>query len=72
MADYLIDMGPAGGKGGGELLSYGTPEEVVKSTKGCLLYTSLMWSALAVRTYPELWQRYWDICLLKELSLIHI
>ena len=34
MADYLIDMGPEGGKGGGELLSYGTPEEVVKSTKG--------------------------------------
>ena len=33
-ADYIIDMGPEGGKGGGELLSYGTPEEVVKSTKG--------------------------------------
>ena len=28
MADYIIDMGPEGGKGGGELLSYGTPEEV--------------------------------------------
>ena len=34
MADFIIDMGPEGGKGGGELLSYGTPEEVVKSTKG--------------------------------------
>ena len=34
MADYIIDMGPEGGKGGGELLSYGTPEEVAKSTKG--------------------------------------
>ena len=33
MADYLIDMGPEGGKGGGELLSYGTPEEVVKAEK---------------------------------------
>ena len=34
MADYIIDMGPEGGKGGGELLSCGTPEEVAKSTKG--------------------------------------
>ena len=34
MADYIIDMGPEGGKGGGELLSFGTPEEVAKSTKG--------------------------------------
>lgn len=34
MADYIIDMGPEGGKGGGELLSYGTPEEVAKSKKG--------------------------------------
>ena len=34
LADYIIDMGPEGGKGGGELLSYGTPEEVAKSPKG--------------------------------------
>lgn len=34
MADYIIDMGPEGGKGGGELLSYGTPEEVAKSVSG--------------------------------------
>ena len=27
MADYIIDMGPEGGKGGGELLSYGTPDQ---------------------------------------------
>lgn len=33
-ADYIIDMGPEGGRGGGELLSYGTPEEVALSTKG--------------------------------------
>ena len=33
-ADYIIDMGPEGGKGGGELLSCGTPEEVAKSSKG--------------------------------------
>ncbi|GAE15473.1 excinuclease ABC subunit A [Bacteroides pyogenes JCM 6292] len=34
MADYLIDMGPEGGKGGGEVLSFGTPEEVAKSLQG--------------------------------------
>ena len=34
LADYIIDMGPEGGKGGGELLSCGTPEEVAMSTKG--------------------------------------
>ena len=34
MADYIIDMGPEGGKGGGEILVTGTPEEVAKSQKG--------------------------------------
>ena len=34
MADYVIDMGPDGGKGGGQLLSCGTPEEVALSGKG--------------------------------------
>lgn len=34
MADYIIDMGPEGGKGGGEVLSFGTPEKVAKSKKG--------------------------------------
>jgi excinuclease ABC subunit A len=29
-ADYIIDMGPEGGEGGGTLLCAGTPEEVVK------------------------------------------
>ncbi len=33
-SDYIIDMGPEGGRGGGELLSYGTPEKVAQSTKG--------------------------------------
>ena len=27
-ADYLIDMGPEGGSGGGKVLSYGTPEHL--------------------------------------------
>ena len=34
MADYIIDMGPEGGKAGGQLLVCGTPEEVAKSGKG--------------------------------------
>ena len=34
VADYLIDMGPEGGKGGGQLLTCGTPEEVALSDKG--------------------------------------
>ena len=34
MADYIIDMGPEGGKGGGQVLSCGTPEEVADSPKG--------------------------------------
>ena len=33
-ADYLIDMGPEGGRGGGKLLSFGTPEQVAKSRVG--------------------------------------
>ncbi|KAA6323508.1 UvrABC system protein A, partial [termite gut metagenome] len=33
-ADYMIDMGPEGGKEGGEILSFGTPEEVARSEKG--------------------------------------
>ena len=33
-ADYLIDMGPEGGHGGGEVIVTGTPEDVAKSMKG--------------------------------------
>lgn len=34
LADYIIDMGPEGGRNGGQILSIGTPEEVAKSKKG--------------------------------------
>ena len=34
LADHIIDMGPEGGRGGGTILSTGTPEEVAKSKKG--------------------------------------
>ena len=33
-ADYLIDMGPEGGRGGGRVLACGTPEEVAKCQEG--------------------------------------
>lgn len=34
LADYIIDIGPEGGKGGGTVVASGTPEEIVKKGKG--------------------------------------
>ena len=33
-ADWIIDMGPEGGRRGGEVLTCGTPEQVARSKKG--------------------------------------
>ncbi len=32
-ADYVIDLGPDGGTGGGEVVATGTPEEIIKNKK---------------------------------------
>lgn len=33
LADYIIDIGPDGGKAGGEVVAKGTPEEIIKNKK---------------------------------------
>jgi excinuclease ABC subunit A len=32
-ADWLIDLGPEGGDGGGQIVAAGTPEEVAKNKR---------------------------------------
>ena len=32
--DYIIDMGPEGGKKGGEIIDYGSPKEIIQNNKG--------------------------------------
>lgn len=31
-ADYIVDMGPGGGKEGGQIIARGTPEEIRQNT----------------------------------------
>ena len=32
-SDYILDIGPEGGEGGGKLVAKGTPEEVANNSK---------------------------------------
>jgi len=32
-ADWIIDLGPEGGDGGGEIVATGTPEEIVREKR---------------------------------------
>ena len=31
MADYIIDMGPEGGRAGGNVVAIGSPEQIIKN-----------------------------------------
>jgi excinuclease ABC subunit A len=46
-ADWLIDLGPEGGDGGGQIIAQGTPEEIALvqgSYTGQFLQEMLLWS----------------------------
>ena len=51
VADYLIDMGPDGGRGGGEIIASGTPEEVAKVAKS---YTGQYLKSYLNPVYPKI------------------
>ena len=45
VADHIIDLGPEGGEGGGEIVAYGTPSEVAQNTNS---YTAKYLRKLAI------------------------
>ena len=45
VADHIIDLGPEGGEGGGEIVAYGTPSEVAQNTES---YTAKYLRKLAI------------------------
>ena len=56
MADHIVDVGPEGGSGGGQIIATGTPEEVaqiVESHTGRFLVQELAASAAAVGAAKE-------------------
>ena len=49
-ADWIIDLGPEGGDGGGELIAAGTPEEIVKAKRS---YTGQFLAPVLARREPK-------------------
>ena len=48
VADHIIDLGPEGGKGGGEIIDFGSPEQLIKRGKGhTSTYLSLEFDSLS-------------------------
>ena len=54
LADWIIDMGPEGGRNGGTILSEGTPENVAKSNRG---YTPRFLAEILDKTRKQQEQR---------------
>jgi excinuclease ABC subunit A len=47
-ADYVIDLGPEGGDGGGRIVAKGTPEEIARVNES---YTGKMLNSLKIKSY---------------------
>ena len=49
-ADWVIDLGPEGGDGGGEIVAAGTPEDIVKAKRS---YTGQFLTPVLGRATPK-------------------
>jgi excinuclease ABC subunit A len=49
-ADWIIDLGPEGGDGGGEIIAKGTPEDIVKAKRS---YTGQFLAPMLARREPK-------------------
>lgn len=50
MADYIIDLGPNGGDGGGQIVATGTPEEVMLNENSATApYLKKYWLVVGVK-----------------------
>jgi len=48
-ADWIIDLGPEGGDGGGEIVAAGTPEDIVREKRS---YTGAFLKPVLARSSP--------------------
>ena len=49
-ADWIIDLGPEGGDGGGEIVAAGTPEDIAKAKRS---YTGQFLAPVLARREPK-------------------